>query len=207
MPGSQSNETAIANLALVRLGADRITDIDTEQSENADKIRAVFDFLRDETLRAHPWNFATKRTNFNKTTNTPLYGFLSEFQIPGNVLRMLPLGTGADRSLQSEFKIEEDKILSNDSTFQAKCILRIEDTTKWDAAFVETFAARLQAELAYAITNSRTLAADLFTLYLSKLRAVKAHDAMEGTPDPLTSDMWINARASGTFAPASSNTA
>lgn len=202
MPGSISNETAIANLALVRLGADRIVDIDTEQSENADKIRAVFDFLRDEVLRSHPWNFATERINLNKTTNTPLYGFLSEFQIPGDVLRMLPLGTGVDRSLQSDFKIEGDKLLSNDTTFELKVIKRIEDTTKWDSSFVEVFAARLQAELAYAITNSRPLAADLFTLYLAKLRAVKAHDAMEGTPDPLEAGLWIDSRSAGTFAPA-----
>jgi hypothetical protein len=195
MPGSQSNETSIANLALTRLGADRITNIDTEQTENASKIRAVFDFLRDETLRAHPWNFATKRVNFNKLTTTPLYGFANEFQIPGDVLRILPAGTGIDTNYPSDYKIEGDKVLTNDSTFQAKCIMRIEDTTKWDAAFVEVFATRLQAELAYAIVNNRTIAADLFNLYLQKLRSAKAFDAMEDTPDPMTADDWINSRA------------
>ena len=204
MPGSISNETSIANLALTRLGADRITDIDTEQTENANKIRAVFDFLRDEVLRSHPWNFATQRVNFNKLTTTPLFGFLNQFQIPGNVLRILPVGTGGDSSRATDYKVEGDKVLSNDTTFQAKCILRIEDTTKWDSGFVEVFAARLQAELAYAIVNNRTLAADLFTLYLAKLRAIKGIDAMEDTPDPLTADLWINARAAGTFAPSNS---
>lgn len=204
MPGSISNETAIANLALTRLGADRITDIDNEQTENANKIRAVFDFLRDETLRAHPWNFATKRKNFNKLTTTPLYGFLNEFQIPGDVLRILPVGTGSDSSQATEYKVEGDKVLSNDSTFQCKCILRIEDTTKWDASFVEVFATRLQAELAYAIVNNRGLASDLFTLYLSKLRTIKGIESTEDTNDELTSDLWINARAAGTFAPNSS---
>jgi hypothetical protein len=201
MPGSISNETSIANLALTRLGADRITNIDTDTDENANKVRAVFDFLRDETLRAHTWNFATQRVNFNKTTNIPLYGFLAEFQIPGSVLRILPPGTGPDASLASEYKIEGDKVLSNDSTFQAKCILRIEDTTKWDSTFVEVFAARLQAELAYAIINSRTMASDFFTLYLQKLRAAKGIDAMEDTPDELTADAWIQSRSGGTFAP------
>ena len=206
MPGSQSNETSIANLCLTRLGADRITNIDTEQTENASKIRAVFDFLRDEVLRSHPWNFAVQRVNFNKLTTTPLYGFLAEFQIPGNVLRVLPRGTGIDSNLNAEYKIEGDKILTNDNTFQCKCILRIEDTTKWDAAFVEVFATRLQAELAYAIVNSRGLASDLFNLYLSKLRAAKAFDAMEDTPDQMTANEWLLSRSSGTFAPNSSLT-
>jgi len=206
MPGSQSNETSIANLCLTRLGADRITNIDTEQTENASKIRAVFDFLRDEVLRSHPWNFAVQRVNFNKLTTTPLYGFSAEFQIPGNVLRILPQGTGSDSNLASDYKIEGDKVLTNDGTFKCKCILRIEDTTKWDAAFVEIFATRLQAELAYAIVNSRGLASDLFALYLSKLRAAKAFDAMEDTPDQLTADEWLSSRSSGTFAPNSSLT-
>jgi len=204
MPGSVSNETSIANLCLTRLGADRITNIDTEESENANKIRAVFDFLRDEVLRSHPWNFAVARVNFNKLVTTPLYGFSAQFQIPNNVLRILPRGTGSDSNLASDYKIEGDKILTNDSTFKCKCILRIEDTTKWDAAFVEVFATRLQAELAYAIINNRGIASDLFALYLSKLRAAKAYDAMEDTPDQLTADQWIDSRSAGTFAPNSS---
>jgi len=199
MPGSISNETSIANLALTRLGADRITNIDTELTENASKIRAVFDFLRDEVLRSHPWNFAVSRVNFNKLTTTPLYGFANQFQIPGNVLRILPRGTGSDSNLASAYKVEGDKVLTDDSTFQAKCILRIEDTTKWDSAFVEIFATRLQAELAYAIINSRTVAADLFNLYLQKLRAAKAFDAMEDTPDEMTADAWLAARSSGSL--------
>jgi hypothetical protein len=204
MPGSISNETSIANLALTRLGAQRVTDIDTEQTENAAKIRAVFDFLRDETLRGHTWNFATQRVNFNKLTTSPLYGFLNEFQIPGNVLRILPPSTGFSSNLAGEYKIEGDKVLTDDDTFQARCILRIEDTTKWDSTFVEVFATRLQAELAYAIVNNRALANDLTQVYLAKLRAAKAFDAMEDTPDPLQADTWLLERTAGTFAPSTS---
>jgi len=204
MPGSISNETSIANLALTRLGADRITDIDTEESENANKVRAVFDFLRDEVLRSHSWNFAIRRVNFNKLVSTPVFGFSTEYQIPGDVLRILPPSTGGNSALQSEYKIEEDKILSNDSTFMARCIIRIEDTTKWDSGFVEVFATRLQAELAYAITNNKGLAADLFTLYLSKLRAIKFVDGTEDTPDQITAGEWIASRSAGTFAPINS---
>jgi len=201
MPGSQSSETSIANLALVRLGADRLNDIETDTSELAGKVRAVFDFLRDETLRSHTWNFAIDRRNFNQLTTTPLYGFGNEFQVPGDVLRILAPSTNPDSSLQGNYKIEGDKVLTDDTTFQARCIIRVEDTTKWDAAFVEVFAARLSAELAYSITNNRALAADLFNLYLSKLRAVKGYDAQEDTPEQITADEWIDARSAGTFVP------
>lgn len=204
MPGSESNITSITNLALVRLGAARITNLDTEESENAAKVRAVFPFLRDEVLRSHSWNFAIRRINLNLTTDVVLYGFLNAFQIPGNVLRILPPSTGTSSNRQTQYKIEEDKVLSDDTTFQCRVIIRIEDTTKWDAAFVEVFATRLQAELAYAIVNNRALAADLFNLYIGKLRAVKAYDAMEDTPDQLDANLWIEQRSAGTFAPGTS---
>jgi len=203
---SISNETAIANLALTRLGAARITNIDTEQSENAAKIRAIFDLSRDDILRSHTWNFATLRVNFNKLVTTPLYGFANEFQIPGNVLRILPPSTGNNSNLASEYKIEGDKVLTDDATFQARCIIRIEDTTKWDASFVDLFALLLQAELAYAIVNNRALAADLFNIFTAKMRIVKATDAMEDTPDRVSANTWLLSRSAGSFAPSSSLT-
>ena len=49
----------IANLALVRIGAERITSL-TDGSRNANEINAVFTLIRDEVLRSHPWNFAIR---------------------------------------------------------------------------------------------------------------------------------------------------
>ncbi len=66
-----------------------------------------------------------------------------------------------------------DKILTNEGTFNCKCIVRITDTTKWSTDFVTCFAARLEAELAYAIVDSRPLAADKFKVYLDKLSKAK----------------------------------
>jgi hypothetical protein len=203
---SISNETAIANLALTRLGAARITNIDTEQSENAAKIRAVFNLTRDDLLRSHTWNFAILRVNFNKLASTPLYGFAAQYKIPGNVLRILPPSTNSDSNFASQYKIEGDKVLTDDGTFQARCIVRIEDTTKWDASFVDLFGLLLQAELAYAIVNNRALAADLFNIFNAKLRSVKAIDAMEDTPDRVTARQWIESRSAGSFAPSTSLT-
>lgn len=58
--GAAGSDTGIANVALARLGAKRISAI-SEDTENARLINAVYGTLRDEVLRAHPWNFAIKR--------------------------------------------------------------------------------------------------------------------------------------------------
>jgi hypothetical protein len=54
-------KTDIFNSAFALLGQGRITDADTDTSENALWGRALFGPARDETLRAHPWNFAAGR--------------------------------------------------------------------------------------------------------------------------------------------------
>ena len=193
---SLASEVSVANLALTDLGADRIIDLQ-EDSENARKVNAVFALVRDAELRSHPWNFAIQRINFNKTINTPEFGFDSEFQIPGNVIRIL---TSENRSVDDWVR-EGDKVLVNDISFKARCIIRIEDPTLWDEAFVGLFAARLSAELAYSITNSRTVAADRWEIYSRKKRLATGVDAQEGTPLEFLVDEWLDSRSGGVGTP------
>jgi hypothetical protein len=193
---SLASEVKVANLALTDLGADRIIALD-EDSENARKVNAVFDLLRDSVLRSHPWNFAIERRSFNQTTNTPAFGYDSEFQIPGDVLRILT----AENRNYDEWVKEGDKILVNDTSFKCRCIVRVADPTKWDENFVTVFAARLAAELAYSITDSRPVAADKWELYRKKYREATGVDAQEGTPQELLVDEWLDSRSGGVITP------
>lgn len=47
------------------LGQTRFSDVDTDTSEQAKWVRDLWDNSRDEALRAHPWNWATRRTTLN----------------------------------------------------------------------------------------------------------------------------------------------
>jgi hypothetical protein len=193
---SLASEVKVANLALTDLGADRIISL-TEDSENARKVNAIFDLVRDAELRSHPWNFAIQRVAFNQTTNTPEFGYDSEFQIPGDVLRIL----SSENRGYDEWVREGDKILVNDTSFKARCIMRITDTTKWDEAFVVCFAARLTAELAYSITDSRPVKEDSWKVYREKKRQATGVDAQEGTPQELLTDEWLDSRFGGVVTP------
>jgi hypothetical protein len=193
---SLASEVNVANLALTDLGADRIISL-TEDSENARKVNAIFALVRDAELRSHPWNFAIERRNFNQTVNTPEFGFDSEFQIPGDVLRIL----SSENRNYDEWVREGDKILVNDTSFKARCIIRIEDPTIWDEQFVVCFGARLAAELAYSITDSRTVAVDKWELYKLKKTRATGVDAQEGTPLELLTDEWLDSRLGGVVTP------
>lgn len=60
-----TTKTKIANAAMALLGQTRFSDVDTDTSEQAKWIRDLWDNSRDETIRAHPWNWATRRTTLN----------------------------------------------------------------------------------------------------------------------------------------------
>ena len=193
--GSLASEVSVANLALVGLGAERIISL-TEETENARKVNAIFDLTRDAVLRAHPWNFAISRLQFAKTTNTPAFEFESEFEIPGNVLRVL-----STELSDTDFVIEGNKVLANEDTFKCRCIVRVTDPVQWDENFVTCFAARLEAELAYSLSDNLSLAKEKMSVYLEKLNQARGLDAQEGTPRELVTDEWISARFQSTAFP------
>jgi hypothetical protein len=192
---SLASEVKVANLALTGLGAERITSL-TENSENARKVNSVFELLRDEVLRQHPWNFAIVRLSLAKLGTGPTFGFTNYFQIPGDVLRIFQ-----PEQKDVKFKVEGDKVATNEGSFNCLGIKRITDATLWSTDFVTCFAARLEAELAFSIINSRTVAADKYTVYTAKLSAAKASDAQEGSPLEYEVDEWFQSREAGTNVP------
>lgn len=57
----------VVNLALVRLGANRITSL-SDGSKNANEANAIFSYIRDEIMRDHPWSFATRYQTLARVT-------------------------------------------------------------------------------------------------------------------------------------------
>ena len=57
-----TTKTKIGNVTMALLGQGRFTDVDTDTTEAAKWVRDMWDNSRDEALRAHPWNWATRRT-------------------------------------------------------------------------------------------------------------------------------------------------
>ena len=187
---SIASQTSIANLALTGLGADSIISL-SEDSQNARRINAVWDLIRDEVLRSHTWHFAKERREFTLLADAPAFGYSSAFQIPGDVIRIL------ETEYDYEWKIEGDQVICNEDVFNCLCLIRVTDTTKWDTAFVTLFAARLEAELAYSITNTRTIQADRWDVYTKKLRETKAYNAQEGSLTELQANTWLLSRTGG----------
>lgn len=185
-----ASKVDIINIALTFLGADNITSV-TENSENARRMNVIYVTVRDSLLRGHLWNFATLRASLASVDETPPWGYTNVHQIPTASLRVIHSSISSQ-----DYRIEGRKIYSDDSSMEIKYISRETDTQKYPEDFIEAFAMKLAARLAYAITSSRSLAKDANDLFKDKLREAKAADAQENTTDEIETSAFIQSRSS-----------
>ena len=182
----------IVNRALGFLGAEFISSL-TEDTKSARFANELFDDTRDAVFRMHPWNCCIKRAALSLTGTTPAFYFTAEFQLPADWLRMVrPEDDGL------EYKIEGDKLLTEGDTFRCTYVFKNTVVTTYDPLLVDVLAVKLAANLTMPLLQDlRTLDA-MNNLYMQKLGIARSADAMEGTPEGLDADFWIESRVSGT---------
>jgi len=191
----------ICNEAMDLLGAATITAL-TENSKEARLCNRRFETVRDSVLRSHPWNVAITRASLAKDSETPAFGFANQFTLPTDpyCLRVLSFWNSnidsdvAPYDSEVMFKIEGRKVLSNEGTCKITYLARITDTETYDSLLSSTIAHKLAAETAYAITGSTTVSQSMQQLYELRMREARSIDAMEGVPDKMIADDFVNIR-------------
>lgn len=183
-----ASNVQIANWALAKIGADTITSF-TEDSKEARAVNLLYESVRDTVLRDHSWNFATKRISLPSLVSTPAWGYDYEYQLPSDCLRVI--------SIQDDliaYKIEGRKLVTDSDEINLRYVYRVTDPNEFSPNFIDAFVTRLSAELSYLITQSNTVAGQMFDLYERKLKEAKTLDAKEETPDQIQITPWLDAR-------------
>lgn len=197
-----ASQVEIANRALTKLGAARIISFE-DDNKQARAIKSMFEIVRDAELRAHLWSFTVKRVELPALTTTPGWGYDYEYQLPSDYLRLLqvndiyPGPSMEDYRNQSvaEYVVEGRKILTNlVAPLKIRYCARIEDTTQWDAAFVEAFASRLAFELAEDLTQSTSKKESAKDDYKTAISSAIRADGIEQPPQDLPDDSWVLSR-------------
>lgn len=183
-----ASEVGICNSALVKLGARTIMALD-DTSKESRLCKARYTDVRDEVLRAHPWNFAVKRASLAQLSTTPAFGFSKGYQLPNDCLRVLRLSND-----ESEYQIEGRHLLSNAGSVKLVYIAQVSDPNLYDALFINALSFRLAAELAYPLANNRELTKTMQEMYQDALRQARSVDATEGTANALYDDTFIEVR-------------
>ncbi len=164
----------ICNGALNQLGATTILSL-TEDSKNARLCNARYTQVRDALFRSHPWNCLQKRVELAADTDTPAWGFTSQYTLPADCMRLLRI-----LDFDSNYKVEGRKILSNASTMKILYIGRITDPNEYDELLRETLSASLAADIAFAVTSNNTTATNMYNLFQDKLKDARFVDSTEG---------------------------
>jgi len=165
----------ICNSALNQIGASNIISL-TEDSKAARLCNQRYEFVRDATFRAHPWNSLTTRVALAPDTATPVFEFTQQFTLPTDPFCLRVLGLSDANIL---YRIEGRKLLCNESTIQMLYIARVTDINEYDTLLTETLAAALASDLAYPLVGSSALGANMYSLYQTKLTEARFVDATE----------------------------
>jgi hypothetical protein len=142
-----ASEVQICNFALGKFGDKYITSIDTPTSKE-ERICAVFyPLLRDQLTYSHPWNFAMRRADISaQLSTTPAFQWDYAYTLPTDpvCLRVWEL-YGSD----AEWVVEHGELLTNqDEEIYIRFISQVEETGRFNPAYVNCLATLLGAELA-----------------------------------------------------------
>lgn len=195
---SAPSETSIANGALTLLGERRINSLD-DKVKAAGILKDRFAEVRDEVLRSHSWNFATKRASLAADSEAPVWGYDHQYTLPNDCLRILQVGNQNSyeyqRGSSEQYRVEGRKIVTNiDAPLLLEYTRSVTDPMEMDVMFRQVFSAALAKDIAEALTGSAEKVDDMERLFQMKLRSAKATDGQEPSPRRIESSEFLNAR-------------
>jgi hypothetical protein len=191
-------EVLICNIALAKLGAERVQNIETPTSKNEVLCSLYYEPTVDEVLRAHPWNCAIHRQKLSQVssgdsnyllTNSDDFGY--QYQLPTDppCIRALDLPNAP----KAKYVIEGDYLLTSENEVVLRYIKRVTDPTKVDSLLVKAIAYRLAAELAIDIENSTTDHNEMMKLYEAQLFRAEGINDLEGENMQAENTSWKDA--------------
>lgn len=179
----------ICNKALDKLGQNPITSL-TDGTKAANMCNRNWEMIRDEVLRAHPWNFAMTRATLAPSSTAPDWGFSYAFPMPTDCLRLVEV---LDLST-AEYQIEQRNILSDTTVLYIRYIARMTDPNAYDSQFVNVVSTRLAIELCEPLTQNATKKKMLWDEYGEFVTSATRADGQENPPQQLEEDDWISVR-------------
>ena len=184
--------TSLCNQALYELGADSITDIDSDTSDNAVICRSFYEGVRDELLRDYTWNFSITRAELSVLTTTPEYGWDYEYTLPSApyCLRILEIEDNVP------FSVEGRKLLTDQDEVKIKYIARVTNAANLDVLFQRAYVLLLASRMCVAITRSNTLKDSILKEFEQAILTAKGANAIESKLDDdseAETDLWTEA--------------
>ena len=180
-----SSEVEICNLALSWLAGNLITSLDDETVE-AKLCKANYPLSRDAVLEAGAWTFATKRYALTPEVDEPAWGYGKRFTIPPEIITVLEVTespTKPNGANTLDWRREGNYIVANVDKVYVKAVFRETQVPRYPPAFVQALAARIAADIAIPLTESREMMQVMEARYKDRLYQALGTDGIQGKVD------------------------
>lgn len=178
---SMATGVSICSNALLMLGAQTINDF-SEPVDRAKIAANLYPTIRDDLLRTHPWNCTIKRALLAPDATPPAFGYANQFELPADFLRVLEVGQGG---CQIDYLVEGRHVLANAASVELRYVYLNEVENTWDASLVALLTLAMAAALAYPITQSAALQANMEQKLAMAKKVARAVDGQEDPPQTL----------------------
>jgi hypothetical protein len=183
---------SICSNALLMLGAQTINDFaDQENLDRAKLCANLYPTVRDDMLRAHPWNCCIKRAVLAPDAVAPAFGYSQSFELPADFSRVLEVGTNG---CQIDYLVEGRTIQANTTVLELRYVFRNEVENTWDAHLVKLVTLAMAAAMAYPVTQSASMQQTMEQKLETSLRRARAVDGQEDPPQTLGDERLYAAR-------------
>jgi hypothetical protein len=193
------DSVTICNLALAHIGDQSIVSM-TDPSQEARFCTLFYNPVRQEILRQHPWNFATKIVQLNQTVTPPIFDWTYKYQLPTDFFRLITVNAFGVSQPSQTYEIQGDFLLSDIEAAAISYTADVTDENLFDSIFVEVFCLRLAARLAKSLAGSMQISQQLNQEYkylLSEARRIDGTENSERQKYPWVNSDLVKARYIG----------
>jgi hypothetical protein len=184
------SKVSICSNALLLLGAAPLSSLE-EDTDHARLCLNLYPTVRDDILRLHPWNCATKRLILAPLATPPEFDFGYQFQLPGDWLRTIQVG---NKRNPLEYRMEGRKILADTNTLPFVYVFQNTEEATWSSNLVHVVELGMAAKMAYAVTSSASMRDSMRDEFARELKAAKGIDGQDDPPEEFGAGMLVESR-------------
>ena len=167
----------IASNALILLGDEPISAFDGNGS-GAVAAENLYDTSYSAILTSFRWNFATKKKQLSRLTESPQNEYKYQFQLPSDLLLMITTYPA------STYRILGNKLYSNSQKVEIDYIYKI-DEANFPHYFVKAFEYYLAMQLAIPVTEDLNKAQLMEQMYNKEVRKARYADGQSAPNAPI----------------------
>lgn len=173
----------IANRALILLGGREITSF-IENTNEAKIAKNLYLSTRDYVLRAYPWASLKKRIALPELADKPVNGFLHQYQLPEDCLRVLEVHSS--RKVNSQrWEVNGQMVLTDDKPVSIVYLSSNVPEQEYSRQLVQALVYRLASEMAYPMTGNTSAQGNFAALFSQVLDEARTTDALEQSQRPI----------------------